>query len=110
MANNYTFTAAAGTNATRFSISAQRITTQNDLIANEIGESQLIITPIAIGAKLIINNLSDIATVRVYDALGRMVANKTANGNSLEIKLNVSGIYSVQLQSGTKVSTRKIIF
>jgi len=48
--------------------------------------------------------------VCVFDALGRMITNKTANSNSLEIKLNARGIYTVQLQNGSTYSTRKVIF
>ncbi|MEI8087672.1 MAG: T9SS type A sorting domain-containing protein, partial [Paludibacter sp.] len=108
LVSNYTFTAAAGTNNTRFAITAHRITTENVI---EIGtNAQFIITPIAIGAQLIINNLVGNEVVRVFDALGRMVISKTANGSSLEIKLGARGIYTVQVQSGSTISTRKVIF
>jgi len=110
LVSNYTFTATAGTNNSRFAITTQRITTDNNVIGNENGEAQISITPIAIGAKLIINNLANNTTVRVYDALGRMMINKNAIGNTLEIKLNARGVYTVHFQSGTIISTRKVIF
>ncbi|MEI7504764.1 MAG: T9SS type A sorting domain-containing protein [Paludibacter sp.] len=105
LTSDYMFTAAAGTNNTRFQITAQRITTDVNLIGNKLGETQLYID----NSKLIINNLDGKATVRVFDALGRMVVSKNATSNVMEIKLNARGIYTVQLQSGSNISTRKII-
>jgi hypothetical protein len=49
-------------------------------------------------------------SVRISDALGRMVVSKDATSNMMEIKLNARGIYTVQLQNGTSISTRKVIF
>jgi hypothetical protein len=106
LTSNYSFTAVAGTDNTRFSITAQRITTDINEIGNELGEAQLIIS----NSKLIINNLSASTTVRVFDALGRMMICKNANNSSMEIKLSVQGIYTVQLQKGTTLTTRKVIF
>ena len=106
LSSNYTFIATAGTNNTRFAITAQRITTDNNLIWNEMGEIGISM----VNGKLLMANILPSTTVRVYDALGRLVTNKTATGNSLEIKLNARGIYTVQLQSGTTISTRKVIF
>ena len=110
LTSNYSFTAAAGTNNTRFTITAQRNTTDNNVIGSELGENHLIITPLAIGIKLTVSNLADNSTVRVFDALGRMVISKNATSNTLEIKLNTKGIYTVQLQNGTTITTRKVIF
>jgi hypothetical protein len=106
LTSNYTFTAAAGTNNTRFAITAQRIATNNNVLGNDLGETQMIIS----NSKLLINNLNANSTVRVYDSLGRMIVSKDANSNMMEIKLNVRGIYTVQLHSGSSISTRKIIF
>jgi len=105
LVSNYTFTAAAGTNNTRFAITAQRITTEIDKFdSNDALQLSIV------NCQLSIKNLSDNATVRVYDALGRMVVSKNANSNLMQIKLNARGIYTVQLQSGTTISTRKVIF
>ncbi|MEI7504891.1 MAG: T9SS type A sorting domain-containing protein, partial [Paludibacter sp.] len=90
----------------RFAITAQRITTDNNVIGSELGEIGMIIN----NSKLIINNLSASTTVRVYDALGRLIISKTATNSTLEIKLNARGIYTVQLQSGSIISTQKVIF
>ncbi|MEI7503267.1 MAG: T9SS type A sorting domain-containing protein, partial [Paludibacter sp.] len=105
LTSNYSFTANAGTNNTRFAITAQRITTENNLIGNELDELGISM----INDGLVLANLSPSTTVRVYDALGRLVVSKTANSNVMEIKLNAKGIYTIQLQSGTKSWTRKVV-
>ncbi|MEI7504098.1 MAG: YDG domain-containing protein, partial [Paludibacter sp.] len=106
LSSNYTFTATAGTNNTRFAITAQRIATEIDKFDSNADAPKLSI----INCQLSIENLSPNATVRVYDALGRMVVSKNATSNVMEIKLGAHGIYTVQLQSGTNISTRKVIF
>ncbi|MEI7502083.1 MAG: MBG domain-containing protein [Paludibacter sp.] len=106
LVSNYTFTAAAGTNNTRFAITAQRVTTDNNVIGNEKGDICISI----VNGGLVLANVANNASVRVFDALGRMVVSKTATSNMMEIKLNARGIYTVQLQSGSSISTRKVIF
>ena len=106
LTSNYTFTASAGTNNTRFAITAQRVATENNVMDTDVDAPKLSI----INYQLSINNLAGNETVRVYDALGRMVISKNAISNVMEIKLNARGIYTVQLQSGTSISTRKVIF
>ena len=106
LVSNYTFTAAAGTNNTRFAISAQRITTDNNLSGNQKGEVGVLI----VNGGLVLTNISPSTMVRVYDALGRMIFSKNATSNSMEVKLGEKGIYTVQLQSGTTITTRKVIF
>ncbi|MEI8087271.1 MAG: T9SS type A sorting domain-containing protein, partial [Paludibacter sp.] len=106
LTSDYKFTAASGTSTTRFSITAQRIATDNNQIGNNLDAPKLSI----VNCQLSIENLSPNSSVRVYDALGRMLVSKTANSNMMEIKLGARGIYTVLLQNGTTISTRKIIF
>ena len=106
LTSNYSFTAAAGTNTTRFAITAQRITTDNITIDNELGEIGISI----VNGKLSMVNVLPSTSVQVYDALGRMLISKTANSNEMEIKLNVRGIYTVQMQLGSKIWSKKVIF
>ena len=105
LTSNYTFTAAAGTNNSRFAITAQRVPTA---IENEtdVNAPQLSI----VNCKLSINNLVAKANVRVFDAIGRMVINKTSNNTSLEINLSAKGIYMVKIEAGGKNWLKKIIF
>ncbi|MEI8087043.1 MAG: YDG domain-containing protein, partial [Paludibacter sp.] len=104
--SDYAFTATTGTTTNRFLLTAQRIVTDNILIGNELGGIGI---SIASGG-LILTNLSSSTAVRVYDAIGRTIVSKTTTNNTLEIKLNTRGIYTVQLQNGTSISTRKVIF
>ena len=106
LSSNYMFTAAAGTNNTRFAITAQRITTDVIILDNEKSEFNISM----LNSKLLIKNILPSTMVRVFDALGRIVINKTANSNLIEIKLTARGIYTVQLQNGTTFSIRKVIF
>ena len=106
LATNYTFTATAGTSNTRFSITAQRITTDNNLVGNELTDIGISI----VNGKLLMINVLPSTMVRVYDALGRMLISKNATSNTMEIKLNARGIYTIQLQSGLTITTRKVIF
>jgi VCBS repeat-containing protein len=103
LTSDYTFDAIAGTNNSRFVISAQRISTAND---NKTDAK----TPILaiINSKLRINNLNNGSIVRVYDALGRMVANKVGNNSTLEVELSTNGIYTVQMENGEKSWVKKI--
>jgi hypothetical protein len=104
LTSTYSFIANAGTDNTRFQITAQRVLTAN--VINEVsGEVKISM----VNGGLVFANISPSTIIRVYDAIGRMVANKTANGNSLEIKLNGCGMYSIQIQTGNTFSTRKVI-
>ncbi len=101
---DYSFTAAAGTDNARFVITAQRISTGN-VMETETNGPQIIVN----NSKLIINNLIGSASVRVVDAIGRIIANKVLNNSSIEILLPVTGMYSIQIESGSKNWTRKVV-
>jgi hypothetical protein len=101
LASNYNFIADAGTDNSRFVITAQRVPTDNNLINNSEGESGISI----VNGKLLIVNLKQSTVIRVYDATGRLVITKTANNSSMEIPLSVVGLYTVQIG----LQTRKII-
>ncbi len=106
LTSNYTFTAVAGTNNSRFAITAQRIPTANVVeLETESAAPQLSI----VNGKLSIQNLDVKANIRVFDAIGRMVINKKANSNTLEINLSSKGIYNVQIEAGAKNWVKKIV-
>ena len=105
LTSNYSFKADAGTNNSRFAITAQRVPTDNVKI-EAIGDVSISM----LNGGLILANIAPSTIVRVYDAIGRLVVNKTANSTSMEIKLSAKGVYTVQLQNGTQTSTRKVIF
>jgi hypothetical protein len=103
--SNYTFTATVGTINNRFTISAQRIPTESELIISKLNEPVVSM----INGKLSIANIMPTSTIRVFDALGRIVVNKIANSNLLEIDMLPKGMYSVQLQLGNRYITKKVI-
>jgi hypothetical protein len=102
--SSYSFIADAGTNNTRFTITAQRISTEN-VVETETGCPTLAIN----NYKLIINNLSGKTAVRVYDAVGRMVASKTTSNSTVEMPVNVAGMYTVLMEVGAKSWVRKVV-
>ena len=100
-ATNYSFTAVDGTITISTVTNIDNILKANGL--NTVGMS-------IVNGNLTMVNILPLSTVRVFDGLGRKVVNKIANGSVMEIKLNARGIYTIQLQSGTSIFTRKIIF
>lgn len=101
---NYIFVADAGTNTSRFALKAQRINTENKVALDEDAPMIGIVD-----SKLVLNNITGKTDVRVYDALGRMIVNKTTYNNLLEIPLTAEGMYTIQIQVGTKSWTKKIV-
>jgi hypothetical protein len=103
--SSYKFTpVAAGINNTRFSITAQRIPTEIT-VETEADCPTILIN----NYKLQINNLNGKTDVRVYDAIGRMVASKTTSNSTVEIPVNVAGMYTVLMEVGAKSWVRKVV-
>lgn len=65
----------------------------NDL--NKVGMS-------VVNGNLTIENIIPLTTVRIFDALGRMVISKTANSKVLETKLPAKGVYVVKVGESAK--------
>jgi len=107
LTSNYSYTATAGTDNTRFKLTAQRVPTGIETINEGDLESATIKM---VNGRMLLDNLSAKTSVRVYDAIGRLVTNKTTNNNSLEIPLNTEGIYTIQLVSGNKSWTKKMVY
>ncbi|MEI8086065.1 MAG: YDG domain-containing protein [Paludibacter sp.] len=104
---SYAYDATAGTDNTRFKITAQRVPTGIETI-NE-GDNN-VATIKMVNGKLLLDNLNAKTSVRVYDAIGRLVTSKTSYNNSLAIPLNTEGIYTIQLVSGVRSWTKKIVY
>jgi len=105
MSSDYTFNADAGTDNSRFVITAQRVLTKNNLINIQDGEPHISV----INGKLILNNITEKGTLHVYDVIGRNIITKEMNNISLEIPLEVAGIYTIHIEMETKNWTRKIV-
>jgi len=97
-------TNAALTSLNYFALGDDGTVTANPEINTEMGPSLSCKQGI-----LLISNLVGKNAVRVMDALGRMISNKTVSGNSLEIAVPTSGMYVVQIQSGLKSWTKKVL-
>jgi len=105
LTSDYTFNTAAGTDNSRFVITARRVSTDNNLVESGADEPTLMIS----NSKLIINNVSAKTKVRIFDVIGRLVITKTGTKSSFEIPLTVAGLYMVQIGTETKNWTKKII-
>lgn len=103
LVSDYSFNATAGSDNTRFVMSAQRISTGDQI--------NLLDAPSVISSngKLIINKLSPKTNIRIYDATGRLVMSKVAMERSIEIPLQVVGMYAVHIDAGIKNWTIKIV-
>jgi len=105
LTSDYTFNTAAGTDNSRFVITARRVSTDNNLVESGADEPTLMIS----NSKLIINNVSAKTKVRIFDVIGRLVITETGTKSSFEIPLTVAGLYMVQIGTETKNWTKKII-
>jgi len=102
---DYSFTATAGTTTNRLVLNARKVVTDKPEINNHQGEPQVIIN----NSKLIINNLTNIATVRVYDMVGHLIYTERPTSNSVEIPVKVAGVYNIQLQTTNRTWTQKVV-
>jgi len=102
---DYSFTATAGTTTNRLVLNARKVVTDKPEINNHEGEPQVLIN----NSKLIINNLTENATVRVYDMVGHLIYNQQPTSSSVEIPVKVAGVYSIQLQTGNRTWTQKVV-
>lgn len=102
--SDYNFTADAGTNNDRFTITAQHVSTEN-VIETQKGEPNLTLN----NSVLKIQNNAANAIVLIYDAMGRIIANKTVNNSFVEVKLPAIGMYTVRFETGAKNWAKKII-
>ena len=105
LTSDYSFTTAAGTDNTRFVLSAKRVATANSLLGSAKDEPSIS----AKDGKLLLGNLNGATNVRVYDAIGRMIVDKVANTNLFEIPINVGGVYTIQLDAGTRNWVKKYV-
>ncbi|MEI8204918.1 MAG: YDG domain-containing protein, partial [Bacteroidota bacterium] len=104
LTSDYSFGTAAGTDNARFVLTAISITTASAIQTDT--DSPKLSTA---NCQLSISNLLPSTTVRIFDALGRMLVNRVVTNSSLEIPLPIVGLYSVQIESGTLSWTRKIV-
>ena len=59
--------------------------------------------------KVLVSNINEFSSIRVFDTIGRMIVTKEANNGSMEIQISKSGIYAVQIESAAKSWTKKLV-
>ncbi|NLJ20106.1 MAG: T9SS type A sorting domain-containing protein [Bacteroidales bacterium] len=95
LTSDYTYSATAGTNTSRFLISAKKVISSTLPEEKENG----IIAFSAYG-KILVNGLPENTTVRLYDTMGRLVAfNSSTQSDKIEIPMAVAGVYQVVVES-----------
>lgn len=108
LTTNYSFNTTAGTNTTRFSVTAieEGVTATNEIKMNDKEEPSVSI----VGNLLVIRNYNNNSMVKVIDVLGHLIASKSIDAGSMEIPLANNGIYTVQIQSTDRQWTKKVMF
>jgi len=95
LTSDYTYSTTAGTNTSRFLISAKKVISSTLPEEKENG----IIAFSAYG-KIVVNGLPENTTVRLYDTMGRLVAfNPSTQSDKIEIPIAVAGVYQVVVES-----------
>ncbi len=104
MKSDYSYDAASGTNNTRFTLGIQKVAT-GFVNPSQLGNAKLSV----INGKIALTNLNEGAIVCVFDASGRLVAQKTEKGESISVDIKTKGIHCVQLTNGSRTQTVKVI-
>jgi uncharacterized membrane protein YccF (DUF307 family) len=102
----YTVVAKKGAESSVASNEISATTSVSTALNNGIAGAPFITTA---KGKLTVSQLSANSTVRVYDATGRMVATKVSANGSIEIPLQVAGMYTVRIAAGVKNWTMKVV-
>ncbi len=102
---NYTFTSGAGDVANRFSVRLRKSNISTDIEAQE-GREPVVYR---IGESIVIDQLPAGATVRVIDAVGRVLHQQQAVGEVLQFRAPVRGAYIIQVMSESQSYSIKTI-
>ncbi len=102
---DYTFAAAAGTTEGRFSLHLRASSVPTDITDPEGG------VPVVYrhGDALVIESLPTGAQVRIVDAIGRVLHQQRADGNTITFHAPVRGAYLIQVVSGNDSYSIKTI-
>ena len=102
---DYTFAAAAGTTEGRFSLHLRASSVPTDITDPEGG------VPVVYrhGDALVIESLPTEAQVRIVDAIGRVLHQQRADGNTITFHAPVRGAYLIQVVSGNDSYSIKTI-
>jgi hypothetical protein len=95
LASPYDFTITNGTNNSRFTVSASRISTATKAVSKDIDRPVVIV----VNRKLMVLTKSEGFKVQVFDLLGSVIVNKDVNGDMFEIPLSSQGAYIVSVHT-----------
>lgn len=99
LTSDYTYSATAGTNTTRFLISARRVISST--LPQEKGNNLVVFST---NGKIVVDGLSVNSLVRVFDITGKpMAIVSAAVADKLEIPLSVAGVYQVVVESPNQI-------
>jgi len=101
----YDFNADSGTSTARFTISMYKIATGDYHFMNADGAPKLQY----VDGKILLSNISGETTVRVFDAIGQTIISKKVSTSSIEIPLSTTGIFIINIHSGEKQWSSKLI-
>ena len=102
LTSDYNFTVNAGTNNSRFLISALSVPTNLQILSNS--DANLMV----IDGKLLISKINANTKVTVYDLFGHLISSKNSNGTSMEILLPSKGVYILHITDGASKSVVKV--
>jgi len=99
LTSDYTYSATAGTNTTRFLISARRVISST--LPQEKRNNLVVFST---NGKIVVDGLSVNSLVRVFDITGKpMAIVSAAVADKLEIPLSVAGVYQVVVESPNQI-------
>ena len=106
LTSDYKFKAAAGTNSTRFSISAQSVTINSKTgLLDATKEPQITV----VKGQLEVKNIPDKSVISVYDMCGHLIDYKECAESVQQISLPVKGIYTIAIQNQERRWVKKVV-
>lgn len=104
MLGDYNFTTSTGTVTTRFTLTAQKVVTENKRYQT-VPEPVITVS----NRMLIISNLPENTLIRAFDLIGHTIYSSKTSQNSIEVPLKMEGIYYLQILSAGSKWTHKVI-
>ena len=106
MYGDYTFECTTGTDESRFEIV---ITKKSDVVTEQPELADNGIAAFAFAGGLMVTDLKTGDVVRLFDAVGRLVAAEQSDGGQTFIGTLRSGIYVLVVESASGISTQKVV-
>lgn len=103
---NYTFEATASANNDRFELTISR---KSSVVTERPEATASAVELFGINGQLRAVNLADGDCVRLYDAVGRLVASRRAAGGQLAFDALHAGVYIVVIDTATDHTAQKVV-